>query len=121
MLNLFQHDMVFGEVAPVDWQPCVHMLASQKRGTLYIGVTSNLARRLYQHRGDKLPGFTRDYSVHRLVWAENHDAMASAIAREKQLRRWHRQWKINLIEAANPEWRDLAVEWNLAPALGEQG
>lgn len=104
----------------MDWQPCVYILASQKRGTLYIGVTSNLARRLYQHRNDLMPGFTKDYGVHRLVWAETHGEISSAIAREKQLKRWHRQWKINLIEEANPDWRDLAVAWNLAPPLGER-
>jgi putative endonuclease len=103
----------------VDRLPTVYILASQKRGTLYIGVTSNLAQRLYQHRNDLLPGFTRDYGVYRLVWAESHATMPAAIAREKQLKRWHRQWKINLIEAENPDWRDLAVEWRLAPPLGE--
>ncbi len=101
----------------MDRAPCVYILASQKRGTLYIGVTSHLARRLHQHRADLLPGFTRDYHVHRLVWAESHATMPDAIAREKQLKRWHRQWKINLIEADNPDWRDLAVDWNLAPPL----
>ena len=101
----------------MDRNPCVYILASQKRGTLYIGVTSDLAQRLYQHRNGLLPGFTRDHHVHRLVWAERHTAMSDAIGREKQLKRWHRQWKINLIEADNPDWRDLAVDWNLAPPL----
>ena len=106
-------------LAPMDRLPCVYILASQKRGTLYIGVTSSLAQRLHQHRNGLLPGFTKDYRVHRLVWAETHATMPAAIAREKQLKRWHRQWKINLIEADNPEWRDLAVVWGLAPPLGE--
>ena len=97
--------------------PCVYMLASQVRGTIYIGVTSHLAQRLYQHRNDLLPGFTSQHRVHRLVWAEFLDSMPLAIAREKQLKRWHRAWKINLIEAANPDWRDLAVDWALAPWL----
>ncbi len=101
----------------MDRNPCVYILASQKRGTLYVGVTSNLPQRLYQHRNNLLPSFTRDYSVHRLVWIEAHDTMPAAIAREKQLKRWHRQWKINLIEAVNPDWRDLAVDWNLAPPI----
>ena len=101
----------------MDRQPCVYILASQRRGTLYIGVTSNLAQRLYQHRNHLLPGFTADYHVHRLVWAEMHEVMNTAIARENQLKRWHRQWKINLIEAENPEWCDLAVAWSLAPPL----
>ena len=90
-------------------QPVVYILASQARGTLYIGVTSNLAQRLYQHRNDLVPGFTSRYGVHRLVLAEPHATMPIAIAREKQLKNWHREWKINLIEAANPHWIDLAV------------
>jgi putative endonuclease len=94
-------------------QPCVYILASQKRGTLYIGVTSNLAARLHQHRSRATPGFAADYGAIRLVHAEALDRMADAIAREKQLKNWHRQWKINLIEANNPEWRDLGIEWSL--------
>lgn len=94
----------------MDWQPCVYILASQKRGTLYIGMTSNLAKRLHQHWENLLPGFTRGHHVHRLVWAENHTEIAVAIAREKQLKNGQRQWKIDLIEAANPDWRDLAVD-----------
>jgi len=105
----------------MDRQPCVYILANQKRGTLYIGVTSNLAQRLYQHRNALLPGFTADHRVYRLVWVEGHATMPAAIAREKQLKRWHRQWKINLIEAENPEWRDLALLWGLASPLGEGG
>lgn len=101
----------------MDWQPCVYILASQKRCTLYIGVTSNLAKRLHQHRENLLPRFTRDHHVHQLVWAENHSEIGAAIAREKQLKNWQRQWKIDLIEATNPDWRDLAVDWNLAPPL----
>jgi putative endonuclease len=101
----------------MDRNPCVYMLASQMRGTIYVGVTSNLAQLLYQHRNDMLPGFTSQYRVHRLVWVEFQTSMPLAIAREKQLKRWHREWKINLIEAANPHWRDLAVDWGLAPSL----
>jgi putative endonuclease len=92
-------------------QPCTYILASQKGGTLYIGVTSNLAARLHQHRTRATPGFTADYGAIRLVHAEAFERMTDANAREKQLKRWHRQWKINLIEENNPEWRDLGIEW----------
>ena len=98
-------------------QPTVYILASQPRGTLYIGVTSNLNERLYQHRNNLVPGFTSRYGVHRLVWAESQNTMPLAIAREKQLKNWHRDWKINLVEAENPHWVDLAVAWGLAPPL----
>ncbi|API60030.1 endonuclease [Tardibacter chloracetimidivorans] len=91
-------------------QPAVYILASGKHGTLYIGVTSNLMQRLYQHRTGTLVGFTKRYEVHHLVHFEMFDDMSLAIAREKQLKRWHRDWKINLIERDNPEWRDLAIE-----------
>ncbi len=101
----------------MDRQPCVYILASQPRGTLYIGVTSGLAERLYQHRNGQLPGFTKRYSVHMLVLVETHETMPIAIAREKQLKNWHRDWKINLIEAGNPHWVDLAPAWGLAPPL----
>ena len=94
--------------------PCTYILASQKAGTLYIGVTSDIATRLWQHRSRIMPGFTTRYGALRLVHAEFFDRMDDAIAREKQLKRWHRQWKINLIETGNPEWRDLAIEWGIA-------
>ena len=97
-------------------QPCVHILASQPYGTLYIGVTSDLVARLYQHRSGEVKGFTSRYGVFRLVRFEQFEDMASAIAREKQLKRWHRQWKINLIESENPDWHDLAPSLGL-PAL----
>ena len=96
-------------------QPCVYILASKPHGTLYIGVTSNLLARLYQHRSDSLPGFTSRYDVHSLVRFEMFADMERAIAREKQLKRWHRQWKINLIESENPDWHDLAVGLGLPP------
>lgn len=88
-------------------QPCVYILASKKNGTLYIGVTSNLIKRIWQHKSDLVPGFTQQYQVHRLVYFEQSADMLSSIAREKQLKKWNRQWKINLIERANPHWRDL--------------
>ncbi|AXF85037.1 hypothetical protein DTO96_100754 [Ephemeroptericola cinctiostellae] len=88
-------------------QPAVYILASQRNGTLYIGVTSNLVQRVYQHREILADGFSKQYGVKMLVWFEQHDTMESAIAREKAMKKWHRQWKINLIETQNPEWRDL--------------
>ena len=95
--------------------PCVYILASRLYGTLYIGVTSDLLGRMWQHRNDALPGFTAKDAVHRLVHFEMFGDMINAIEREKQLKRWHRQWKINLINAANPDWRDLAVGIGLPP------
>lgn len=85
----------------------VYMLASQKNGTLYIGVTSDLVQRVWQHRNDVADGFTRQYGVHRLVWFEVHPDAVSAITREKQLKKWNRSWKVGLIEAENPNWNDL--------------
>ena len=95
--------------------PCVYILASQHLGTLYIGVTSDLLARLYQHRTGSVPGFTKRHAVHRLVRYEFFATMPEAIAREKQLKRWHRQWKVNLIESENPRWDDLAVSLGLEP------
>jgi putative endonuclease len=95
--------------------PCVYILANGLYGALYIGVTSNLLQRLVQHREGLLPGFTTRYKVYRLVHFEMFGDMERAIGREKQLKNWHRQWKINLIDAKNPEWRDLAVELGLPP------
>lgn len=87
--------------------PCVYVLASSQRGTLYVGVTSNLPKRVFQHRNDLMDGFSRRYRVHDLVWYELHETMESAIQREKALKAWRRAWKIRLIEESNPEWRDL--------------
>ena len=87
--------------------PCVYMLASQRNGTLYVGVTSNLAGRVWQHKNDVVEGFTKRYGVHRLVWYERHDSMESAILREKQLKAGSRARKVALIEANNPDWLDL--------------
>ena len=100
---------------PRERYPCVYILASGHYGTLYIGVTSNLLQRLVQHREGLLPGFTSRYKVHRLVHFEMFGDMERAILREKQLKNWHRQWKINLIDAENPEWRDLAIGFGLPP------
>jgi len=88
-------------------QPCVYMLASQRNGTLYIGVTSDLIGRVYQHRNELAEGFTKRYKIHDLVWYEPHETMESAIPREKQLKKWDRKAKIGLIEKNNPQWQDL--------------
>ena len=96
-------------------QPCVYILASQEYGTLYIGVTSDLIGRLYQHRTKQVKGFTSRYRVCRLIRFEQFGTMHDAISREKQLKRWHRQWKINLVESENPHWADLAPSLGLPP------
>ena len=88
-------------------EPCVYLLASRRNGTLYVGVTSNLVKRIWQHKEDVFEGFTKRYGVHLLVWYEGHDSMVSAIEREKAIKEWKRRWKLELIEALNPEWRDL--------------
>ena len=90
--------------------PCVYILASKPRGTLYIGVTSNLVQRVWQHKNDLVAGFTKRYRVHRLVWYEAHDSMEGAIIREKMLKKWNRAWKIEMIEKGNPTWKDLYDE-----------
>ncbi len=95
--------------------PCAYILASGHYGTLYIGVTSDLIARLWQHRNGVLPGFTSRHKVHRLVHYELFGDMERAILREKQLKRWHRPWKINLINEHNPHWTDLAVGLGLPP------
>ena len=91
-------------------QPCVYLLASRRNGTLYAGVTANLARRIWQHRNLVVEGFTKRYHVHLLVWFELHETMESAIAREKAIKAWKRAWKVELIEKSNPYWRDLYEE-----------
>jgi putative endonuclease len=96
-------------------QPCVYILASREYGTLYIGVTSDLISRLWQHRNGEGEGFTSRYAVYRLARFELFETMYEAISREKQLKRWHRQWKINLIECENPQWIDLAPSLGLPP------
>jgi putative endonuclease len=88
-------------------QPAVYILASKRNGTLYIGVTRNLQKRAWEHKNDLVEGFTKRYGVHRLVYYELHNDMASAIQREKQMKKWNRAWKLELIERQNPDWRDL--------------
>ena len=88
-------------------EPFVYILASDRNGTLYVGVTSDIARRAWIHRSDAVAGFTKRYGVHRLVYVERHATMLDAILREKQIKKWRRAWKLRLIEEANPQWRDL--------------
>ena len=90
--------------------PCVYILASQRNGTLYTGVTSNLPQRIWHHKHGLVEGFASTYGVHVLVWYERHETMVSAIAREKAIKKWNRAWKLELIEASNPEWCDLYDE-----------
>ena len=85
----------------------VYLLASRKHGTLYLGVTNDLIRRVYQHKSKALAGFTAKYGVNRLVWFETHDDVTAAISREKEIKKWRRNWQIALIETGNPDWRDL--------------
>ena len=85
----------------------VYLLASQRNGTLYLGVTRDLIRRVYQHKTKATPGFTSQYGVQCLVWFETYDDPTNAITREKEVKKWRRAWKLELIEEANPSWRDL--------------
>ena len=87
--------------------PCVYILSNKPGGTLYIGVTSNMVQRVWQHKNDMVEGFTKRYGVHRLVWYEIHSTMESALNREKALKRWNRKWKMRLIQKDNPAWSDL--------------
>lgn len=92
---------------PVMTQPTVYILASKRNGTLYVGVTSDPIKRIWEHKQDAVAGFTRKYQVHDLVYFEQHENMSQAIQREKQIKKWNRAWKIELIEKHNPAWRDL--------------
>jgi len=88
-------------------QPAVYILASKRNGTLYIGVTSDIVKRVWEHKNNVIDGFTKRYSVHQLVWYELHESMEFAIIREKQLKNWKRKWKLELIESVNLDWIDL--------------
>jgi putative endonuclease len=90
--------------------PTVYILASKRNGTLYVGVTSDPIKRLWEHKSGVVDGFTKTYKVHALVYLEQHERMEEAILREKQIKKWNRAWKIRLIEERNPEWRDLYLE-----------
>jgi putative endonuclease len=101
----------------------VYIMASKPWGTLYVGVTGDLQSRVYQHREGLIPGFTKTYGLKMLVYFEEHESAASAIHREKRLKKWPRAWKINLIRTDNPDWTDLAANWyppDLTPDLIEK-
>ncbi len=91
-------------------RPCVYLLASRRNGTLYLGVTSNLPQRVWQHKQGLADGFTKRHGVRNLVWCEQHETMTGAIAREKAVKKWDRTWKLQLIEESNSTWRDLYDE-----------
>jgi len=88
-------------------QPAVYILAKKRNGTLYIGVTSDIVKRIWEHKNNLIDGFTKRYSVHQLVWYELHESMEDAINHEKRLKNWKRPWKLELIEKSNPDWLDL--------------
>jgi putative endonuclease len=94
-------------------RPWVYTLASRRNGTLYVGVTSDLAHRIEGHRSGAVSAFTRKYGVHIVVFAELHDSMESAMMRERQIKKWRRAWKLELIERDNPQWRDLLETYAL--------
>ncbi len=86
---------------------CVYMLASGRNGTLYVGVTSNLGQRVWQHKEGLVGGFTKEHAVKMLVWFEQHESAEAAITREKQIKKWNRAWKVRMVEETNPYWHDL--------------
>ena len=98
-----------------DFSPTVYLLASRRNGTVYTGVTSQIMTRIHQHREGAIAGFTRKHGIKLLVWFEQHATMDSAILREKRIKKWERPWKLELIEAANPDWRDLAEDFGFPP------
>ena len=108
--NIHRHSRAGGNpasLAAMEKQFYVYIVASDRNGTLYIGVTSNLIQRIWQHQEKQVEGFTKKYDVQKLVWFEPHENADSAIAREKQIKKWNRDWKIRLIEETNPYWNDL--------------
>jgi len=96
-------------------EPCVYMMSNGRFGAVYVGVTSNLIGRVVQHRDGTFDGFTKRLNIKQLMWFEMADTMEAAIAREKTMKKWRREWKCNLIERLNPEWNDLAVGLGLPP------
>src|SRR5438067_1145386 len=90
--------------------PTVYILSNRPYGTLYVGVTSNLQKRIDEHKSDLLPGFSKEYRLHTLIWYEIHPTIINAIRREKALKKWNRSWKIRLIRKMNPEWQDLSSQ-----------
>ena len=98
-----------------DFQPTVYIMANRRQGALYTGVTSNLMQRVYQHREGSFDGFSKENDTKILVWFEQQGTMELAIARERRIKKWNRQWKINIVEEANPDWKDLAVDLGFSP------
>jgi putative endonuclease len=96
-----------GKEAVMERNPCVYILSNTRNGTLYTGVTSNLPKRIWEHKNKITGGFTARYGIDRLVWYEMHESMESAITREKAIKRWNRAWKIRMIEEMNPQWQDM--------------
>lgn len=93
-----------------EFQPCAYILTNKRNGTLYTGVTSDLIKRIHQHRTGALEGFAKAHGTKLLVWFEQHSTMEAAITREKRIKKWNRAWKLRLIEESNPQWRDLALD-----------
>jgi len=91
----------------MDKQPCVYLLTSKQNGTIFTGVTSNLIKRVWEHKNNQVEGFASKYGVHTLVWYEPHETMESAVQREKTIKNWKRIWKLHIIEEHNPHWQDL--------------
>ncbi len=102
-------------------QPAVYILASKRNGTLYIGVTSDLVKRVWQHKNEVSTGFVRRYGCTKLVWFDETSDVHEAIREEKRLKGWRRQWKVELVERGNPRWRDLASEWALTDPESSSG
>jgi putative endonuclease len=93
-------------------RPCVYILANRRNGTIYVGVTTDLVKRIYEHKNELFGGFTKEYGIKQLVWYETHDDLYAARARERAIKKWNRQWKIELIEKVNPYWLDLSDSLN---------
>ncbi len=108
-------------MAGLDSDIAVYIVASGRNGTLYIGVTSRLRMRIAEHKNGAFPGFSKKYGCTRLVWYESHGDMRAAIRREKNLKRWLRDWKLELIDEFNPDWRDLSEDWWTPTAAGSSG
>ena len=105
--NPIRENILYASTVHTCKHPCVYILANKTCGTIYVGVTTDLPRRIWQHKRGMYSGFTRDYRVDRLVYYDIHGSIEEAIRREKRIKKWRRQWKIELVVAANPDWRDL--------------
>lgn len=114
MPDLIRHPLALHSIIMAN-QPCVYIMASRRHGTIYVGVTGHLIERVYQHRTALAPGFTATYAVTRLVWFEHQPDFPTAIALEKKLKKWRRDWKVALIEKDNPFWEDRAIVLGLPP------